>query len=272
MEEALYDSRAMREFVGIDLGREPAPDESTICNFRHLLEAHELGPQILATVNAYLAQKGFKVTTGTIVDATIISAPSSTKNQDGQRDPRCIRPRRATSGTSDEGAYRGGQCDQDHPFGRGHDGKRARLASAARAAARQETQVWGDSAYRDRGRSSAHWRPRPRTSPTAAIAVPGRSTQSSGAEPLQVARPGQGRACVPYAKRVFGLPRCAVAASPARRRLNVACALVNLFELRDACCVHRGTYRCDLMNARLQRFRPHARRPRSASHSAVLRS
>jgi IS5 family transposase len=87
VEEALYDSRAMREFVGIDLGREPAPDESTICKFRHLLEAHELGPQILATVNAYLAQKGFKVTTGTIVDATIISAPSSTKNQDGQRDP-----------------------------------------------------------------------------------------------------------------------------------------------------------------------------------------
>ena len=86
VEEALYDSRAMREFVGIDLGREAAPDETTVCKFRHLLEAHELGPQILATVNAHLATLGFKVTTGTIVDATIISAPSSTQNRHGQRD------------------------------------------------------------------------------------------------------------------------------------------------------------------------------------------
>ena len=100
VEEALYDSRAMREFVGIDLGREPAPDESTICKFRHLLEAHELGPQILATVNAYLAQKGFKVTTGTIVDATIISAPPRPRTRTGNATRRCIRPRRATSGTS----------------------------------------------------------------------------------------------------------------------------------------------------------------------------
>ena len=87
VEEALYDSRAMREFVGIDLGREPVPDETTICKFRHLLEAHELGPQILAAVNAHLAEQGFKVSTGTIVDATIISAPSSTKNSSGERDP-----------------------------------------------------------------------------------------------------------------------------------------------------------------------------------------
>ena len=82
VEEALYDSRAMREFVGIDLGREAAPDETTVCKFRHVLEAHELGPQILATVNAHLDTLGFKVTTGTIVDATIISAPSSTKNRE----------------------------------------------------------------------------------------------------------------------------------------------------------------------------------------------
>jgi IS5 family transposase len=87
VEEALYDSRAMREFVGIDLGCEPVPDETTICKFRHLLEAHDLWPQILATVNAHLAEQGFKVSTGTIVDATIISAPSSTKNRDGERDP-----------------------------------------------------------------------------------------------------------------------------------------------------------------------------------------
>jgi len=87
VEEALYDSRVMRKFVGIDLGREPVPDETTVCKFRHLLEAHGLGPQILAAVNTHLAEQSFKVSTGTIVDATIISAPSSTKNRDGERDP-----------------------------------------------------------------------------------------------------------------------------------------------------------------------------------------
>jgi transposase, IS5 family len=86
-EEALYDSRAMRGFVGIDLGREPVPDETTICKFRHLLEAYELGPKILEAINAHLAEKGFRVTTGTIVDATIIAAPSSTKNEKKERDP-----------------------------------------------------------------------------------------------------------------------------------------------------------------------------------------
>jgi IS5 family transposase len=86
-EEALYDSIAMRQFVGIDLGREPAPDETTILRFRHLLESHDLGRQLFAAVSAHLQAQGLKVATGTIVDATIINAPSSTKNQDGERDP-----------------------------------------------------------------------------------------------------------------------------------------------------------------------------------------
>jgi IS5 family transposase len=99
VEEALYDSRAMREFVGIDLGREPAPDETTICKFRHRLEAHALGKQILSTVNAHLTSQGFKVSTGTIVDATIIAAPSSTKNSSGQRDPEMHQTKKETNGT-----------------------------------------------------------------------------------------------------------------------------------------------------------------------------
>lgn len=86
-EEAIYDSAAMRAFVGIDLGREVAPDETTICKFRHLTESHELGGAILQSVNEHLHAKGIKVGTGTIVDATIIAAPSSTKNNDGKRDP-----------------------------------------------------------------------------------------------------------------------------------------------------------------------------------------
>lgn len=86
-EEALYDSLSMREFVGIDLGREPVPDETTILNFRHLLERHGLGKKLFARVNEYLASRGVKVAGGTIVDATIIAAPSSTKNQAKSRDP-----------------------------------------------------------------------------------------------------------------------------------------------------------------------------------------
>src|SRR5262249_3903191 len=70
VEEALYDSLAMRRFVGIDLGREPAPDETTVCRFRHLLEAHDLGRQLFDEVQRHLAAKGLKISTGTIVDAT----------------------------------------------------------------------------------------------------------------------------------------------------------------------------------------------------------
>jgi transposase, IS5 family len=87
VEEGLYDSAVMRQFVGIDLGCEPAPDETTVCKFRHLLEEHQLGEQILGKVNLHLQAKGVRITTGTIVDATILHAPSSTKNQKQQRDP-----------------------------------------------------------------------------------------------------------------------------------------------------------------------------------------
>jgi IS5 family transposase len=87
VEEALYDSRALRHFVGIDLGREPVPDETTICKFRRLLEVHQLGERLFARIGESLAKQGLQVNRGTIVDATIISAPSSTKNRTKERDP-----------------------------------------------------------------------------------------------------------------------------------------------------------------------------------------
>jgi IS5 family transposase len=87
VEEALYDSTALRTFVGIDLGREPVPDETTVCRFRHVLETHRLGATLFETVNRHLAARGIRVATGTIVDTTIISAPSSTKNATQARDP-----------------------------------------------------------------------------------------------------------------------------------------------------------------------------------------
>jgi transposase, IS5 family len=87
VEEALYDSASMRRFAGIDLGIEPVPDETTVCKFRHLLERNGMGRTLPKAMNTYLRENGIKVGNGTIVDATIISAPSSTKNQDKKRDP-----------------------------------------------------------------------------------------------------------------------------------------------------------------------------------------
>jgi IS5 family transposase len=87
VEEALYESPVLQRFVGVDLGAAPAPDETTICRFRHLLEKHDLCGMMLDAVNIHLEAKGIKIATGTIVDATIIHAPSSTKNASGERDP-----------------------------------------------------------------------------------------------------------------------------------------------------------------------------------------
>jgi IS5 family transposase len=87
LEEALHDSVSMRKFAGIDLAEEAVPDETTACKFRHLLERHGLGERIFARVGELLQQRGFKLSAGTIVDATLIAAPTSTKNASGQRDP-----------------------------------------------------------------------------------------------------------------------------------------------------------------------------------------
>ena len=86
-EEALYDSDAMRRFAGLELGDDAIPDETTILNFRHLLERHELTRAIFETVNAYLRERGILLREGTLVDATLIDAPSSTKNKQRTRDP-----------------------------------------------------------------------------------------------------------------------------------------------------------------------------------------
>ena len=86
-EDALLDSTALRRFVGIDLGRERVPDATTLLKFRRLLEQNELGAELFHQVNAQLQDRGWRIGTGTIVDATIIAAPSATKNADKARDP-----------------------------------------------------------------------------------------------------------------------------------------------------------------------------------------
>ena len=86
-EEALYDIQSMRAFAGLELGRDAIPDETTILNFRHLLEAHDLTKAIFEAVSAHLEDKGALLRGGTIMDATLIAASPSTKNKDGKRDP-----------------------------------------------------------------------------------------------------------------------------------------------------------------------------------------
>lgn len=87
IEDAIYDSHAIRGFVGVDLARGAAPDATTLLKFRRLLEAHQLTERIFAAINVHLAAKGLLLREGTVVDATIIAAPSSTKNQSEGRDP-----------------------------------------------------------------------------------------------------------------------------------------------------------------------------------------
>jgi transposase, IS5 family len=154
VEEALYDSPLMREFVGVDLGREPVPDETTVCKFRHLLEEREIGAAMLATVNEHLQKKGVRIATGTIVDATIIHAPSSTKNQKQERDPEMHQTKKGKQW------YFGMKAHV------GVDSKTKLIHSAVATAANvadstvlpellhgEERKVWGDQAYR--GQSEA---------------------------------------------------------------------------------------------------------------------
>jgi len=149
VEEALYDSAVMSSFVGIDLGREPVPDETTVCKFRHLLEQHQLGGQILEAVNLHLQSQGVRITTGTIVDATIIHAPSSTKNREQKRDPEMHQTRKGKQW------YFGMKAHV------GVDSKTKLIHTALVTAAHvadatvlpellhgEETRVWGDQAYR----------------------------------------------------------------------------------------------------------------------------
>ncbi|ERV40804.1 hypothetical protein V555_05727 [Pseudomonas aeruginosa BWH054] len=86
MEEALYEITPMRQFAGLTLSA-PIPEDTTVMNFRHLLEKHQLAVGILEVINGYLQDKGLSLRQGTIVDATIIHAPSSTKNKEGKRAP-----------------------------------------------------------------------------------------------------------------------------------------------------------------------------------------
>jgi IS5 family transposase len=161
VEEELYDSASMRRFAGIDLGAEPVPDETTVCKFRHLLERNGMGKTLLKAMNTYLRENGIKVGNGTIVDATIISAPSSTKNQDGKRDPEMHQTAKGKQWYFGMKAHIGVDSKTKiiHTI-------KVSAANVADALALphllhgKETRVWGDQAYR--GQRDAMRRAAPR--------------------------------------------------------------------------------------------------------------
>ena len=100
IEDAIYDSQAIRAFVGIDLTHESAPDATTLLKFRRLLENNKLTRRISDEINGHLAGKGLLMREGTIVDATLIAAAPSTKNKDGERDPEMHQSKKGTTGIS----------------------------------------------------------------------------------------------------------------------------------------------------------------------------
>ena len=160
-EDALYESPVLRHFVGIDLGRAPVPDESTILQFRHLLERHELGGAMLNAVNQYLESRGIRITTGTIVDATIIHAPSSTKNRSGERDPEMHQTRKGKQWYFGLKAHIGVDSKQGHVH--------SVCTSAASVADKhmlpdllhgEERKVWGDGGYQGQGEAIRQAAPR----------------------------------------------------------------------------------------------------------------
>jgi len=234
-EEALYESPTLRAFAGIDLGAEPAPDETTLCRFRHLLEAHDLSARIFEDVLAHLDAKGLKVATGTIVDATIIHAPSSTKNKDKARDPEMHQTKK------------GNQWYFGMKAHIGVDSKLKLIHAVAATPANvhdaqvlgdllhgEETRVWGDQAYRGQSDAIRAHAPNARDFTNKRYRHRGIVDE---AERARNRAKSKVRAKVEHAigviKRVFGFAKVRYRGlAKNAHRLFVACALANLFMAR----------------------------------------
>jgi transposase, IS5 family len=227
VEEALYDSPTLRAFVGIDLGQEPVPDETTVCKFRHLLERQGLGRELFDEVTQHLCAQGLAVSTGTIVDATIIAAPSSTKNATGTRDP----------------AMHQTQKGRQWYFGmKGHFGvdSQNKLIHAVEVTPANihdshvlpwllhggERRVWGDSAYAGQAGALSVCAPHARD-------FTHRRSGSRATNRWKSRIRARVEHPIGVIKRVFGFTKvCYRGLAKNRHRLVVACALANLFMMR----------------------------------------
>ena len=235
VEEALYDSLAMRRFVGIDLGREPVPDETTVCRFRHLLEEHDLGRWRFDKVQQHLAAKGLKIATGTIVDATIINAPSSTKNAAKARDPEMHQTKTGNQWYFGMKAHLG--IDSRTKLIHAVVATPANVADSRvlpELLHGKETRVWGDQA--DRGQRAAIRRKAPRAQDftnrryryCGVVNPVERGKNRTKSKVRAKVEPSIG-----VIKRVFGFAKVRYRGlKKNRHRLIVTCALANLFMAR----------------------------------------
>ena len=148
MEEALHDMALFREFALLDAGATRLPDESTILRFRHFLEAHQLAIQMLASVNANLIDRGLMLKTGTVIDATLIAAPTSTKNSTGERDPEMHQTKKGNQWHFGMKAHIGADADSSLAYSVGVTGANAHdITKAVDLLHGQETDVFGDAGY-----------------------------------------------------------------------------------------------------------------------------
>lgn len=235
VEEALYDSRCMQAFAGINLSEVRPPDETTVLNFRHLLERHKLGKPLLAAVNVYLRRQGIKITTGTIVDATIINAPTSTKNRDKQRDPEMHQTAKGKQWYFGMKAHIGVDSAEKlvHTV----------LASAANIADKdalpyllhgRETRVWGDQAYKGQTEVIHRRAPQAKDFTNHSCRYQGNVNEVEKGRNRTKSRV---RARVEHVfgviKRVFGFCKTRYRGLAKNlHRLEVTCALANLFMVR----------------------------------------
>jgi IS5 family transposase len=225
----------MRDFVGIDLGREPVPDETTVCKFRHLLEEHGLGGEMLETVNLHLEGKGVRITTGTIVDATIISAPSSTKNREQKRDPEMRQTKKGNQWYFGMKAHVG--VDSHTKLIHTAVVTPANVADATvlpELLHGEETKVWGDQAYRGQSEVIQQCAPRGQDCTQRRYRY---KNQVDEVERAKNRTKSQVRSKVEH---VFGVMKLKFGFSKVRyrgllknaNRLFATCALVNLFMVR----------------------------------------
>lgn len=231
----MLESESMRRFVGIDLGHERVPDETTVCKFRHLLERHELGREIFARVGSHLQSRGFRLSAGTIVDATLIHAPTSTKNQDRQRDPEM--------GTT----KKGGQWMHGMKAHIGVDektklihtviatpGNTADCTMLGRLLHGRERRVWGDKAYFGMGSVIAQAAPRAKdlTQLRASVKHP-LSAMEQGFNDMRSRVRARVEHCFGVIKCVFGWRKVRYRGLAKNgNRLMITAALCNLYMVR----------------------------------------
>jgi transposase, IS5 family len=235
VEEALYDSTSMRAFVDIDLGRESAPDETTVCKFRHLLEKHQLGGQLFEATRRHLQSRGLVVTNGTIVDATIIDAPSSTKNEAQARDPEMHQTKKGNEWYFGMKAHIG--VDSQNKLIHSVAVTPANVADSLvlpHLLHGKETRVWGDQAYRGQRKVIRAHAPK-------ALDFTNRRHRHRGVvnevERAKNRTKSRVRARVEHAfgviKRVFGFTKVRYRGLMKNaHRLAVTCALANIFMVR----------------------------------------